>query len=157
MVDETVWIQREQDIDSKLIQSLHQNHTAQFKFLLASISPHAHDWYDKTKVAKEEGWTPPFSVGVSRPMYAKQRDHERSPAQFAQKSMVDWLLLDALDPEALVLLDEQDKVPATIRDNAPHWTHSRERRETQEQHPQDLVDILDSLHEKSPNPESLPM
>ncbi|RTE87010.1 MULTISPECIES: VC2046/SO_2500 family protein [Gammaproteobacteria] len=148
MVEQTVWIQREQDIDSKLIQSLHQNHTAQFKFLLASLSPHAPDWFDDKPKKEQDSWVPPFSIGVSRPMYASRRDHEREPAKFASKSMRDWLLLDALDPEAMVLLDEHDRVPARIRDNAPHWIEARsQERQPQEEHPQDLVDILDTLHQ----------
>lgn len=89
----------------------------------------------------------PFGVGVSRPLYASRRDHERTPAQAFQRSAVEWRLLDALDPEAMVWLDEHDRMPAQVLDNAPVWVHARSQsRANTEEHPEDLIDIIDSLY-----------
>lgn len=141
------WILREQDIGVNLNAALHTSEPSRFRFLLASLSPHATDWQNKTEKQPEQPWHAPFPVGVQRPLYANEHDWQRSPTALASHSFLDWFLHDCLDPEALVASAEEVKIPAVLTANSPHWLLAREQQRAESSLQEaDLVDLLDQVH-----------
>ncbi len=141
------WIQREQDIGVNLNTALHTSEPLRFRFLLASLSPHAPDWQTKPTPTSATPWVAPFGVGVQRPLYASERDWQRSPTALASQSFNNWFLHDCLAPEALVASAEEVNLPSALQANTPHWLLARDNeRNRQPLQESDLVDLLDQLH-----------
>lgn len=141
------WIQREQDIGVNLNTALHTSEPSRFRFLLASLSPHAPDWQDKPTPTTAKPWVAPFGVGVQRPLYASERDWQRSPTALASHSFMDWFLHDCLAPEALVASSKEIKIPPELQASTPHWLLARDHeRNSPPLQESDLVDLLDQVH-----------
>lgn len=141
------WIQREQDIGVNLNAALHKSEPSRFRFLLASLSPHAPDWQTKPAATPTKPWVAPFGVGVQRPLYARKRDWQESPTALANHSFMDWFLHDCLNPEALVASTEEVKVPPALQASIPHWLLARDNeRSNPPLQEADLIDLLDQVH-----------
>ncbi|WP_157980711.1 VC2046/SO_2500 family protein [Aliidiomarina taiwanensis] len=147
MVDQVQWVHKEQDFAEPLSAALHAPQGAKFRLMLASLSPHAPDWQPPPTAHEETAWSPPFAVGVQRPLYASKEEAERQTPTLTEQTFLDWFLTDCLRPAPLVSSTEQVVLPSIVQQSLPHWLVAREQERAESGlREADLVDMLDQLH-----------
>lgn len=146
MAADIQWVHREQDFAEPFSSALHVSQGAQFRLMLACLSPHAPDWQDPPEPEQPSRWVPPFALGVQQPLYASEQDLKRPLKGLSEQSFSDWFLTDCLQPEPLVPNTEQITLPELVQQSLPHWLVAREQsRGESTLREADLVDMLDQL------------
>src|SRR5690554_3182677 len=147
MVEQTQWVQKEQDFADGFSSVLHAEQRAKFHLMLASLSPHVPDWQEPQATEQTTSWVPPFSVGVQRPLYATETMQKQRSGSLHEKSFMDLFLADCLQPEPFVPSTEQVTLPAWVKASLPHWVLARQQTKKESTlREADLVDMLDQVH-----------